>query len=819
MTIVDVAAFASQDFNAGKLYGHLNGLFSKFTSEDVRTFHQSLEEAKLAAAADLQKNVFKNYVEFVNISKEISALEGDILSLKNLLKELTDAILEDLDANAPAGSSSGSNIHLDVKLDSVNNARYSEDDVAMKKGQITNLYEFIEGLQKVLPISNSRYVVKDGFSTRFWEVNPATFRQRQPVQIFLLNDSVLVTSRKKSKCLRLSDCAIIDIKDSPDITNAFKVMCHPDVYLFRSEESEEKRQLLAGTANGKKKHSGDAAIKKGHVEPPKDKVLVPGVKPMDNGRNDLVWIKELPHELDVSVANRDFQVAVALIERARSLLYGTSSPSAVQTHVQPLYERISRLSSLISNDLANPVCTKTQAKLNIELLQRLGLEDQARDVFLDSRSQALHSLIRQVQLLSSIKWEVSVYVDSMANTVFSFIRYTCDWYNVASGFLKWVRREVERFGSTVRRQVFEAKQPFDTIAVCLEHITLHCKQLRDVGLDLHFVLDHLFFNDIVRSIEGYAEIIKLELFSRSKVTVSKFFAGRPEQLQELKMDAKAYSLFSIYCSEFGSDMSLLISISLYAKIVSCLKDFFSTYIVKVLDIFEKPSGYQQNAIMISNVVFIVEHMLPTVSSQLSVNTVERPIPELDDHKEKSELESSFIRKTAGKLYKELYNMDFVDYSSGASILDEASPSEPCFKVSHTLVCIYFLRFSSELYLFATQVGKPLDCRKLLRSTLESLFVRLNKADAWETPKGPRRFGFGGIQQLILDMHYLIRSCESIVSPKSNEIANSICEKALRAYFSQNPDIKGTFEGEWYDKRVDAAVRCQPHSLQSILAQA
>ncbi|KAJ3114793.1 exocyst complex component exo84 [Phlyctochytrium bullatum] len=81
---VDVVAFSSSDFNAEQL-------LAKVPYDEVKAYHQKLEDARQAAAGDLQRNVFKNYVEFVNISKEISALESDILSLRSLLNDLTTA--------------------------------------------------------------------------------------------------------------------------------------------------------------------------------------------------------------------------------------------------------------------------------------------------------------------------------------------------------------------------------------------------------------------------------------------------------------------------------------------------------------------------------------------------------------------------------------------------------------------------------------------------------------------------------------------------------------------------------------------------------
>jgi hypothetical protein len=34
------------------------------------------------------------------------------------------------------------------------------------------------------------------------------------------------------------------MKDSPDISNAFKIMSHPDVFIFKSETPSAKRELL-----------------------------------------------------------------------------------------------------------------------------------------------------------------------------------------------------------------------------------------------------------------------------------------------------------------------------------------------------------------------------------------------------------------------------------------------------------------------------------------------------------------------------------------------------------------------------------------------
>lgn len=61
------------------------------SEESIRSFLQSLKDSRSLAAEDLQENVFKNYNEFVTISKEISTLESDMQTLRGLLDDLKTA--------------------------------------------------------------------------------------------------------------------------------------------------------------------------------------------------------------------------------------------------------------------------------------------------------------------------------------------------------------------------------------------------------------------------------------------------------------------------------------------------------------------------------------------------------------------------------------------------------------------------------------------------------------------------------------------------------------------------------------------------------
>ena len=61
---------------------------SDTNEEGIRSFHKSLVEAKQVVGGDLQRNVYRNYTEFVTISKEVSNLDGDVFRLKGYINEL-----------------------------------------------------------------------------------------------------------------------------------------------------------------------------------------------------------------------------------------------------------------------------------------------------------------------------------------------------------------------------------------------------------------------------------------------------------------------------------------------------------------------------------------------------------------------------------------------------------------------------------------------------------------------------------------------------------------------------------------------------------
>ncbi|KAK0555753.1 exocyst complex component exo84 [Tilletia horrida] len=83
---------------------YLRATLNNHSEDGLRDFCSVLEATQAAANSDLRRTIFRNYKDFINISKEVSTLENDMLELKELLTEwrqLPDALqLVDVQAGA-----------------------------------------------------------------------------------------------------------------------------------------------------------------------------------------------------------------------------------------------------------------------------------------------------------------------------------------------------------------------------------------------------------------------------------------------------------------------------------------------------------------------------------------------------------------------------------------------------------------------------------------------------------------------------------------------------------------------------------------------
>ncbi|KAI7864510.1 Cullin repeat-like-containing domain protein [Spinellus fusiger] len=497
---IDLHRFADENMHPEE---YVRRALGDANEEGIRAFHKSLIESKYVVGGDLQRNVYRNYTEFVAISKEISNLDSDVLHLKGYLNELR-TIWESFLAST--NSSSEDSILPPRKR----NELMTTDMQSVYRAQITALWENVEGSQRFIPSVQDRHIIRE--CVNFYELDPQTGTPRQAVHIFLLNNCILVATRKKRSmanryklvaeyCWNLEDTTMVDVKDSPAEKAQDKIgLFH--AYRRIMDEDEDGQHDPINNGNSTKNIT---------------------LNPIDQK-----WLVEFPDELEVLIAIREFENAVTVIERAKVIFsqYSVDSPVLREPKIF-LQKYTDQLCEIISHDLGNILLTKLQFQRFVGWLLRLEKGEQAREVFLATRSLIIKKRIRQL----IFEGDIQTYISELALVVFTLIRNTCEWYrdsfkqnNMASGniydvgFVMWVREQANVYATIYRRQVFNHSQlSCQVISDCFKSTIDQCAMLRKVGLDLKFLLEDLFLENVKETVRVYEKTNaeKAEKFAKS----------------------------------------------------------------------------------------------------------------------------------------------------------------------------------------------------------------------------------------------------------------------------------------------------------------
>ena len=428
---------------------YLQKILTDATEQDIDEYQQSLQKFRNRASRELQQNVYQNRTQFIKISKEAEKLKGEMRALKNLMSELktnTTALR--------AASSQGGDVSNDfdsgfpTTLSKRDRRSSVADRTAMWNSQLQALWKTVEGSQKFLPALPGRHVVQNA---GLWvELDNATWKSRRAMQIILLNDHLLIASRKKKKvegnnadqrqapvklvadrCWPLLDIEMVDLagtSDSSTVRNkvADAIMVRgvgQESFTYRTEKPDDNdkssliinlrkavEQLRKGlrsemeTTNKTKETinyfaSRDPGLLKktellGTLSDIKDMLIE-----VDGKQQNLRWVEGQVDELDIDIALQRFDAAVIRVEKLNSLAKGLKSNVVAQDFITfKADERATKLAGLVTRELVDTHNEVKKTKRNVNWLARLGFEDRAREAYLEARGNIIHKRSRLVTL-------------------------------------------------------------------------------------------------------------------------------------------------------------------------------------------------------------------------------------------------------------------------------------------------------------------------------------------------------------------------------------------------------------------------------------
>ena len=440
--IVDVKALRDPNLTADQ---YVSSVLSDATEDQIREYEDSLRKLKARASADLQMSVMQNRTQFIKISKEAEKLKSEMRALKNLMSELkvnTTALRQ-----ASAKDEEGGNLggELSAGLSRRDKRSSVADRSALWNSQMQALYKNVEGSQKFLPNSSGRHVVQN--AGPWIELDNATYKSRRAMQIFLLNDHLLIASRKNRKieaggadsggplvklvadrCWPLLDVEIVDMSNAGDSSSGSRNKLADAImvrgvgqgsFIYRTEKPDdpEKKGLLLNVrkaveelrkglqwemeANNKAKETINyfAARDPGLLQKTELLATLSDIKDMlidvDGTQQNLRWVESQMDELDIDVALQKVEPAVARVEKLKGLARGLKNNAVAQDFINfKVEERCAKLAGMIVRELELTHNDQNKTRLNVSWLTRLGFEDRAREAYLAARGSIIQKRSR-----------------------------------------------------------------------------------------------------------------------------------------------------------------------------------------------------------------------------------------------------------------------------------------------------------------------------------------------------------------------------------------------------------------------------------------
>ncbi|KAH6856406.1 Cullin repeat-like-containing domain protein [Chaetomium sp. MPI-CAGE-AT-0009] len=511
-------------------------ILSEATEDEIRDYELALQKLKRRASTDLQQNVYQNRTQFIKISKEAEKLKGEMRTLRNLMAELkanTTALRSGSNSveDPSFGGQIGTGLSRRDKRSSV------ADRTALWSSQMQALYKSVEGSQKFLPNTTGRHVVQN--AGPWVELDNATYRSRRAMQIFLLNDHLLIASRKKRKtdgpaaadsrapmtklvadrCWHLLDVEVVDMAGPSDSSSGRNKLADAimvrgggqnESFIYRTEKPadpdkgtlmlnirkrvEELRRNLQSereaTNKAKETINYFASRDPGLLQKTELLETLSDIKDMlievDGKQQNLRWVESQMDELDIHIALQQIEPSVALIEKLKSLAYGLKNNVIAQDFISfKVDERRAKLAALVVRELVGTHNHQKKTKQNVSWLTRLGFEDRAREAYLEARSETIRKRSRQCIFQGNLDqyiWELSfVYFTIIRNTVTCF--QACFPPPMMSACVKWAKEEVDTFNAILARQLSGEKEGDEAWTRCMNTAKDHAGMLSEVGLD------------------------------------------------------------------------------------------------------------------------------------------------------------------------------------------------------------------------------------------------------------------------------------------------------------------------------------------------
>ncbi|XP_022654857.1 exocyst complex component 8-like [Varroa jacobsoni] len=491
----------------------------------------------------LKKNVYDNYKQFIDTAKEISYVASEMHQLRDMLHRQEQLLhaMTGLSIVQHKGGKAGIQGDL-LADDGPDHVDHKRNQTAIqgdqdnhsggpgnRKENISFLLEKVEGVARLL----------DGSDKTLIKAGEAILLERDDsvkVYICLLTDSLLVADLLPVKrgtiqyrlrwVFELDSLAAVDA----NAPSQLKMLVFPQSILLQMESLQEKVSWIEAIRAAKQQKLSRQAVANSRLaqDYPGLALALGQGEPDEEGEGTPMpdWLVDLPDDLDICIAERNFEQAVRLLQKAQDYWPTqegdtqeiSNSARDVKLRIDKRHEQLVKVlcGELSASGSGSLHGGPRAAKCAVSLLIQLGRASVAARLFLEHRATLLRSNTKSQSLHA--EGALTLYVKRVCGVFFSHMAETGRQFQkafiphstaIASALISWCRSQLVWFVQMLSRQLFTPQTQLSAVAEAVAICRSACHALNEIGLDFEFVLMRALRPDLQRCItDGRDKILE-----------------------------------------------------------------------------------------------------------------------------------------------------------------------------------------------------------------------------------------------------------------------------------------------------------------------
>ncbi|KAH0953533.1 hypothetical protein HN011_010637 [Eciton burchellii] len=523
-----IKVFAADDFNPEKFVKELSA--QCVGADELRQQRAKIQELANNTSAQLKRNVYQNYMQFIETAKEISHLESEMYQLSQLLSEQR-ALLSTLGSTRTAGV-----VFEDLSESQQENSTNSVSKEEEQKQKLIQLIENVEGAMS-LAETPGRVCLHEGSLLELDSIEGTPLKR---IHAYLFNDVLMVASwlanggrrgpprYKMQAVYNLESLAIVNVRDHGTVKLAFKLLAFSDTRIFQCATATSKKEWLDKCEQAKRAklaEENSTNVPDNDKYPKEDKIMPSRSMSLDSNTLGIdddddseyheplpEWVLEVAEDLDSCIAQRHFEEAYSLLEKAKTYLK-EANPTLLLTEIQTkVNERGRSLVNVLTKELELSAEAKSlqggglrSARRAVKLLIQLNRSAQACHLYLRLCSAVLKARLKRIKregtTMTYVKQLSAIAFSNMAEIAKEFLKTFPQSTNCTSALIVWCSQEVKYLTLHLAKQLFVPEIVLSTLVECIVAIRSHCDQLTQLGMDFRYQLDGQLRSPLAKAIQ------------------------------------------------------------------------------------------------------------------------------------------------------------------------------------------------------------------------------------------------------------------------------------------------------------------------------